>query len=212
MNSDGAPLPYPEEIRNLPLGAVEVLAFQPSQHHVVMGAAGKTHLEVYPEHMDGIALYKRKGGGGTVLLGPETIVVTVHAGVSNPFGNQAYFKAINGAMIQVFQSWRNLAFQQKGLSDIAVDERKIVGTSIYRRKQYLLYQASILVKLNMPLMEKVLKPPPRQPDYRRNRDHRQFVTCLRDLGIDLDIPEMVSDLQQGLPGLIDQALRELDKR
>lgn len=177
-----------------------------------MGAAGKAPTEVFAENMAGIALYKRKGGGGTVLLGPETIVVTLHAGVSNPFGNKAYFEAINAAMIQVFRSWRDLPYRQRGLSDIAVEDRKIVGTSIYRRKQYLLYQASILVELNLPLMEKVLRPPPREPDYRQNRDHRSFVTCLRDLGIAHSYAQMVDDLEHKMPDLADQALRQIDRR
>ena len=114
--------------------------------------------------------------------------------------------------MQVFSSWRHLPFCQRGLSDIAVEDRKIVGTSIYRRKQYLLYQASILVDLNLELMEKVLQPPPRQPDYRRDRDHRGFVTCLRDLGIDLDFPQMIHDLGEQLPLLVNQALCEVDGR
>ncbi len=178
-----------------------------------MGAGGKTDREVDAATLktQGLPLYKRKGGGGTVLLGPNVIVATVHAGVARRFGNLAYFHAINNALIAVFNRWKPLAYQQRGISDIAVADRKIVGSSIFRRKSYLLYQASILVELELELMSLLLKQPPREPDYRRGRSHAEFVTCLRDLGIDLAADAMVADLRARLPELTAQALLKADR-
>jgi len=205
--------PYPEEIRETPLGQIDVVVHRPDSHHVVMGAGGRAEKEVFASCLneEGIPLFKRKGGGGTVLLGPETLVVTIHAGVEHLYRNLAYFQGINEALMTVFRNWKTLDFAQKGISDIAVDDRKIVGTSIFRRRQYLLFQASILVELDLERMTRLLKPPPREPDYRRGRDHGAFVTCLRDLGITLSSEAMMNDLQTLLPGFLRRELDKIDK-
>lgn len=208
-----AVMPYPEELRETPLGELEVQVFQPRGRHVVMGAGGKQEKEVYAEEMAalGMPLYKRKGGGGTVLLGPETIVVTVHAGVTHRFQNLAYFRAVNSGLIDVFRDWVDLPFVTAGISDIAVEGRKVVGTSIFRRRQYLLYQASILVELDLPLMNRVLRHPPRMPDYRADRDHAGFLTCLRELGVTRSIEEMIGDLAARLPMVLPGHLDEVNR-
>ncbi len=204
--------PYPEEIKESGLGELEVQVFQPQAHHVVMGASGKAGREVYQEEMQALnmPLYKRKGGGGTVLLGPETLVVTVHAGVAHTFLNGAYFAAINRALIACFRDWRDADYSQKGLSDIAVGDRKLVGSSIFRRRQYLLYQASILVQPDLALMARVLRHPPREPDYREGRGHEGFLTSLRSLDIDLSNEVMIADLQRNLPARLRAEIDRVD--
>lgn len=205
-------VPYPEELKMTASGQIEVEVQQPTSWHVVMGAAGKVEKEVAFSHLeeDGVPLYKRKGGGGTVLLGPGTLVVTVHAGVSHTFRNLAYFEAINKALMDVFRTWKPLPYHQKGISDIAVGERKIVGSSIFRRKLYLLYQASILVDYDLPLMERLLKHPPREPDYRKGRGHEAFLTCLRELGITESTQTMAEDLSRLLPQFLPQYIEAVD--
>ena len=206
-------LPYPEEIKMTPPGRVDVEVTRPEHWHVVMGAGGKTDAEVHAHELQrrGIPLYKRKGGGGTVLLGPGTLVVTVHAGVAHTFRNLAYFKAINCALMDVFAAWKPLAYHQKGISDIAVGDRKIVGSSIFRRKRYLLYQASILVDFDIELMSTLLRHPPREPDYRRGRGHEAFLTGLRALGAVNDLGAAADDLARRLPALLPPYLREVDE-
>lgn len=206
--------PYPEQLREMPLGRVEVQAFRPRDWQVVMGAGGKAEYEVHRQALlqAGIPLYKRKGGGGTVLLGPNTLVVTVHAGVAKTFGNLAYFAAINDVLMCVLRTWRDLPYRQRGISDIALAERKLVGSSIFRRRHYLLYQASLLVELNLELMHRFLKTPSRAPDYRCGREHRDFVTCLRDLGVEQSYQEMAGNLELRLPPLLRKTLTVVDGR
>lgn len=205
--------PYPEEIKETPFGQLEVEVFQPRDIQVVMGASGKPHLEVYEQELAhrGVALFKRKGGGGTVVLGPGVIVVTIHAGVGHPFRNGSYFKAINQAIIQVFKSWKALPFTQRGISDIALQGKKLVGTSIFRRKSYLLYQASILVSFDPQLIETLLRHPPREPDYRQGRSHQDFVMDLRKAGIDTPIETLMDDLRIQLPQSLPSLLKAVDK-
>lgn len=195
------------------MGHIDVEVTLPQSWHVVMGASGKAEQEVDIEalHTDAVPLYKRKGGGGTVLLGPGIIVVTVHAGVAHLYQNQAYFEAINSALIQVFGVWKSLPYCQKGICDIAVGQHKIVGCSIFRRKYYLLYQASILVDFVLTTMKRLLRHPPREPDYRKGRDHERFLTSLRLLGITYPIEEMALDLQRILPQTLPAHLASVDQ-
>lgn len=213
MHSEKGWIPYPEEIRETPLGGLEIEVHRPSAHHVVMGASGRVLQEVYPDELisEGIPLYKRKGGGGTVLLGPETLVVTVHAGVAHLYRNLAYFTAINASLISLFRTWQPADYYHRGISDIAVGNRKLVGSSIFRRRQYLLFQASILVSLDLPLMRRLLRHPPKEPDYRAGRDHGAFLTSLRQLGVALTHETMIKDLENSLPNLIRAALRPIDE-
>lgn len=204
--------PYPEQVLMTERGQLVLDVSLPNTWQVVMGAAGKPEQEVdvqaLAEH--GVPLYKRKGGGGTVLLGPGTIVVTVHTGVAHTFKNLAYFTAINRALMAVFATWAPLPYHQRGISDIAVNDYKIVGSSIYRSRQYLLYQASILVDFDLALMAQLLRHPPREPDYRRGRSHGSFLTNLRALGITRSETDMVADLKAQLPDLLQAAIAEVD--
>lgn len=203
---------YPEQLRMTEPGRIELEVICPNSWHVVMGAAGKSEQEVDLHELERlkVPLFKRKGGGGTVLLGPGTIVVTVHAGVVHSFRNLAYFSAINEALINVFCGWAPLAYHQKGISDIAVGNHKIVGSSIYRRKHYLLYQASILVSYDLDRMTQLLRHPPREPDYRQGRGHGSFLTCLRALGINHGIDELADDLRGQLPDLLRETIARVD--
>lgn len=204
--------PYPERITEHPKDGLEIEVFRPEFPQVVMGASGKYPQEVFPETMqaEGVPLYKRKGGGGTVVLSRQTIVVTLHAHVAHRFRNLAYFKAVNAAMSRVFHQWMPLDYGTRGISDIAVDGRKIVGTSVFRRRQYLLYQASIIVELNIDLIAKLLRHPPKEPDYRKGRDHRSFLTSLRELGIDHSYDRMIADLHDQMPGFAREHLAMTD--
>jgi len=186
------------------LGEMLVQVHRPEAFHVVMGAGGKTQQEVYLAQLlaDHVPLYKRKGGGGTVLLGPQTLIITVHAGVPNPFAHKPYFSAINSAIIKVLRQWSPLDYRERGISDIAAGDKKILGSSIYRRKQYLLYQASLIVYPELGLMDRYLKHPPREPDYRESRPHSDFVTSLQELGIHISWDQMTQSFNNLLPGLI----------
>ncbi len=212
MTSSALFAPYPEQLRMTERGQLELEVSLPQAWHVVMGAAGKPEQEVDLEALarHGVPLYKRKGGGGTVLLGPGTLVVTVHAGVAHPFRNLAYFAAINRALMAVFANWAPLPYHQRGISDIAVGDHKIVGSSIYRSRQYLLYQASILVDFDLALMAVLLRHPPREPDYRQGRSHGSFLTNLRALGIALPEARLAEDLRSQLPALLRARLVEVD--
>jgi len=203
---------YPENIVAPQDDPIHTQVFSPHQLHVVMGANGKAECEVHLDQLQqlGIPLYKRKGGGGTVLLGPHSIVVTLAARVHHPYRSLEYFHAINRALIRVFRTWRDLDYQQRGISDITVGDRKLVGSSIFRRRLLLWFQGSILLSDATVLVSRCLRHPAREPDYRCGRSHDRFMSSLRAQGIDLPTSALINDLQQNLGDLAQAELRNAD--
>lgn len=177
-----------------------------------MGASGKAEEEVDLARLaqGDLPLFKRRGGGGTVLLGPHCLVLTLQARVRHFFRNLHYFAAINGAVIQALNTLTPAAYHPAGISDVAVENRKLLGSSLFRSQHYLLYQASILVELPLDLMDAILLPPRRQPEYRQQRTHGQFLTCLRDLGSQHSALNLAPQVESLLSPLLLKALLEAD--
>lgn len=204
-------MPYPEDLSEIREGELQVVLSVPDAWSVVMGASGKADREVHIDALeaDGVPLLKRRGGGGTVLLGPNTLVICVRAWVPHLFRNLGYFAAINRALIDALTELIPCEFAQRGISDIAVDQRKVVGSSIFRRKHLLVYQASLLVDLDIARIDRYLKHPPKEPDYRLGRSHVEFVTSLRALGYRGRMDQIAGAMEQRLAPNIRRELGDL---
>lgn len=158
-----------------------VRVWQPENHMVVLGRSNQPEREVYVDRCrdDQVPVLKRYGGGGTVLLHPGCLVISCGAWVSSPYDNDRYFRKLNQAVISTIQQRvSGLDLMQKGFSDIVVGSRKIAGTSLFRSRNYLLYQASLLLDAELELIERYLRHPSREPDYRASRRHRDFIAGL----------------------------------
>jgi lipoate-protein ligase A len=64
----------------------------------------------------------------------------------------------------------------QGTCDLTWQDRKCSGNSLRIARRHLLYHGTILHDFDLPLMASCLRAAPRQPAYRRGRDHRSFVT------------------------------------
>jgi lipoate-protein ligase A len=53
----------------------------------------------------------------------------------------------------------------------------------------------INVSEDVSLIERYLKHPKREPDYRKGRKHSEFVTNLKNLGYQIDIPQLLSHFE-----------------
>jgi lipoate-protein ligase A len=66
---------------------------------------------------------------------------------------------------------------------VAVGDRKISGNAQARRWKALLAHGTLVVDFNFDLAGTVPLHPPREPEYRRGRSHRDFLVTLRALGV-----------------------------
>lgn len=171
--------------------------FETKRQVVVLSSSNQAEVEANVEacQRSHVPILKRRGGGGTVVLGQGCVVLTLACHVNDIFGNERYFRLINGLWIKALESCGLTHLAQNGISDICVQPpgqtpKKIVGTSLFRKKHLLVYQGSLLVDPNMDLIESLLKHPSREPEYRKARTHRDFLTTLKAVGCPFNAEEV----------------------
>lgn len=152
---------------------------------VVIGRGGKQELELETQNIsdDEITLYKRAGGGCSVVLDPGNVIVSVALPMPGLAGIKSAFAAVSQWLITALARCEVADVAQKGVSDLVIGNRKIGGSCVYRTKGLLYYTTTLLVNHNAELVDRYLKYPPREPDYRIGRSHRQFMVSLQELGL-----------------------------
>ena len=140
-----------------------VQVWSPDHDIVVLGNSENADIACYQQQCiaQGVPVLKRKGGGGAVVLHPHCIVVSMGLWVRRYFHNAHYFACINAALIESLATYHPALadLQHRGLSDIAWGERKVGGTSIFRSRNYLLYQASLLYRVEIDKITTLLPHP-----------------------------------------------------
>ncbi len=139
---------------------------------------------VYTERAesDGIPVYKRPSGGETVVLSPGTICVSALQPETRLISPKIYFKAFNEKIVKGLNNLGIRDVRTDGISDICIGDKKILGSSIYRDKNRVLYHAVLNRAESVETIEYYLKHPPREPEYRNGRSHSDFVTSLEKEG------------------------------
>ncbi len=185
--------------------------FTPKEMQVVLGASNEAHLEAHVDlcQKDKVLIVKRLGGGGTVLLYPGCVVVSLGLWVNDHYNNSLYFRLINQAINRSLLklSPKLAALTQNGISDIVFENKKIAGTSMFRSRNYLLYQASILVENQIDLISRYLKHPSREPEYREARSHDDFLGFLADIAM-LNTDQVTLNLHLNLLAELDYLLAD----
>lgn len=155
-----------------------------SATEVVLGRGSKPELELNVEAIeaDSIPLLRRRGGGCAVLLDPGNVIVSWVERVPGIGGSKAAFARLSTWICEVLAATGIPGVEMRGISDLAIGQHKVGGACIYRSKDLLYYSTTLLVAPQLDLVERYLKHPPREPDYRGGRAHRDFMGALRDHG------------------------------
>jgi lipoate---protein ligase len=163
----------------------EILRFwQPRQHFVVLGYSNKARAEVNLDSCRelGFPILRRCSGGGTVLQGPGclnyALILQIKSGSS--------FSGITEANAFIMNRHRNALNPLlngkvliQGYTDLSLGGLKFSGNSQRRKRRCLLFHGSFLLDLDRDLIQRVLPMPSKQPAYRANRSHTDFLTNLR---------------------------------
>jgi len=162
-----------------------VLRFwEPCEPFVVVGYANSVDLEVNTSFCAkaGIPIFRRCSGGGTVLQARGCLNYSVVlrmdsapelAGIHTT--NGFVLRKIADAMARVL----NQRVDIRGQTDLALSNLKIAGNAQRRKKAALLFHGCLLLDLDLHLVQQALASPSRQPDYRGNRSHLEFMTNTR---------------------------------
>lgn len=145
---------------------------------VIVGWFGDVAAEV-EEHAcraDGIPVIRRISGGGAVIVGAGclnySLVLSLDARPELRDVGRSYTVVLGW----VAEALATPGLIMAGASDLALCDRKVAGSAQRRGRRALLHHGSVLYAFEVPVMERYLKHPPRQPAYRAERRHSAFVT------------------------------------
>jgi len=162
----------------------EILRFwEPRHYFVVLGYANRAELEVNLAacREENVGVYRRCSGGGAVLQGPGCLNYSLILNIS---GNPALESIVPAGRHIMERQRRALAgvlgrmVSVAGITDLSLDGRKFSGNAQRRKRRALLFHGVFLLRFDISRMEKFLPMPSRQPDYRLNRPHGQFLANL----------------------------------
>jgi lipoate-protein ligase A len=162
----------------------EILRFwEPREHFVVLGYSNKARTEVNLDACRalGIPVLRRCSGGGTVLQGPGclnyalVLEIRAESATENITEANAFIMNRNRNAVNALLGGEVLI---QGHMDLSLRGLKFSGNSQRRRRRFLLFHGSFLLHLDLGLVEEVLRMPGKQPAYRRNRAHKEFLTNL----------------------------------
>jgi lipoate-protein ligase A len=171
--------------------------YEPPTLCAVLGASGTPEQDLLLENLeaDGVPWMKRRGGGGTVILGPGQVVLALVTSVESPFRNREYAAEINSWIVDSLALLGVNGVSQEGISDLAIRGKKIVGTSLYRTRLVLFYQASLLVANDIAVFTRYLAMPTKVPMYRAGRSHEEFCTTIVREGYRGTVREVIGAME-----------------
>jgi lipoate-protein ligase A len=150
---------------------------------VVLGYANRLREEVeQPACLQlGIPIFRRCSGGGTVVQGPgcfnySLILPLTAVGPDATITSTNCFVMRRNALALSRLLKRDV--RVAGHTDLALDDRKFSGNAQRRKREWFLFHGTLLLEFDLELISRLLRSPPRQPDYRRQRDHAAFVMNL----------------------------------
>jgi lipoate-protein ligase A len=160
------------------------VVWEPGFLCIVLGQSNGLEESVYLENAgaDGVPVYKRPSGGETVVLSPKTLVISILKQGDRFKSPARYFKSCSEKIIRALHTLGIRDLKADGISDICIGNKKILGSSIYRNKDRVLYHAVLNRAESAGTIERYLKHPVREPVYRGGRRHRDFVTSLAEEG------------------------------
>jgi len=172
----------PDEVRGAGTAALRV--WEPQELRVVLGRSDRPEEEVKIDacRKDGVPVERRMGGGGTVLLSPGCLVVSLAVPVPAGVLLGSHMERAVELLGRIVSEVSGVPLTPRGTGDLCAGERKVLGSSALRGRGVFFYQASLLVDVDMKLIHRYLKHPTREPSYRRGRLHRDFLTTLRTQG------------------------------
>lgn len=160
----------------------EFIRFWEAPHYyVVLGRGNKVAENIMAERctQDNIPILRRASGGGTILQGPGCLNYTLclnitrHPDLESIPNSNAY---ILNEMIRIFDNANLKGVKMNGETDLTVGPKKFSGNAQRRKRKSILFHGTILYNFDLPKIPYYLSHPPKEPGYRQNRDHEQFLS------------------------------------
>jgi len=179
--------------------------WRPDKTHIILGRSNRIaedSVHVNKAIENGVEIYKRPSGGEAVILTRNTLVISVKLPIDNTIKTHHYFKLMNNSIIAALTELGTKQLSNKGISDISIGMKKILGSSIYRKQKTIFYHAVLNVSEPIETISMYLKHPKKEPDYRGGRDHHEFVTSLKQEGYEIPLKQLSNEISSSINKLI----------
>ncbi|MCA9193176.1 MAG: lipoate--protein ligase family protein [Planctomycetales bacterium] len=162
----------------------EVLRFwNANSVFVVLGRSSRYQDEIRVSVVEqrNIPVFRRISGGMSVVCAPGCMFYCVL--LSLKF--RPHLRMLDSAHQFVIDQLRHAVqiatdskIKMDGTCDLVVGGKKFSGNSLRIGRDWLIYHGTLLLEMDLNLVEDLLKHPPREPTYREGRKHTDFLTNL----------------------------------
>ena len=156
--------------------------WEPLSPMVVVGRSSPVDSEVDVEFCQNsdIAVLRRCSGGQAIATGPGCLMYAVLLDYRRRPELRMLEQAHHYVMGQMQKAIQRLDIQVDlmGTSDLTFEGRKFSGNSLRCKRNWLVYHGTMLCDFDLNLISKCLGKPIREPEYRQNRSHLEFLTQL----------------------------------
>jgi lipoate-protein ligase A len=163
----------------------ELLRFWESKKYfVVVGYGNRLESEVNLAfcRANALPVLRRCTGGGAVVQGPGCLNYSLILSTSR-FEPRQSITATNDLVMgrhrAALVALLRADVQRRGHTDLAIGGLKFSGNAQRRKRDFLLFHGSFLLDFDLGLIERALPMPSRQPEYRANRAHAEFLMNLK---------------------------------
>jgi len=159
---------------------IKMMIWKPETRAVVIGNSNKASntVDIPNAEKDGVSVYKRNSGGESVVLTENMLIISIVKNIEKFANSKEMFNQYNNLIIEGLRKLGIENLGLKGISDIAIGEKKILGSAMYRNKDRSFYHAVLNVSENIDVIARYLRHPEREPGYRNGRSHKDFVTSI----------------------------------
>jgi lipoate-protein ligase A len=159
------------------------------QPAVVVGRSSRVPQEVNVDacRAQQVSIIRRPSGGAAIVAGPGCLMYAVVLS----YQLRPELKDIGRAHEESLEKMRDslqhelqdsVQIERAGTSDLVFSNednsaamKKFSGNSMRAKRTHLLYHGTLLYDFDLRMIETYLQVPPRQPEYREGRSHREFV-------------------------------------
>lgn len=151
-------------------------------YFVALGYTNSSHVEADEAacRAANVPILRRVSGGGTVMQGPGCLnYALVHPIAPGETLNvEATNKLVMETQRAAFAKLLGEDVAVAGHTDLATGNLKFSGNAQRRKTRFFLFHGTILLDFDLELVQRLLRPPSKEPSYRANRSHRDFIRNL----------------------------------
>ena len=172
----------------------------PDNTYIVLGRSNNIENSINHKNVerDGIIILKRPSGGESVILSSNMLIFSFKQKSKKIQNSVRLFKLINSKLIENLSKLGIENLDSRGISDLSIGEKKIVGSSMFTKNKTIFYHGVLNISEDVELIEKYLKHPSKEPDYRKKRSHREFVSSLQREGYNLTKEQLTKAIEESI--------------